>query len=60
MREFVRTNIKLDYDSYPCWKLEKPAERYFNPCFAVQVCGENSLFILACGLLALLVRGINK
>ena len=58
--EFVPTNIKPDYDSYPCWKLEEPAGRYFDPCSAIQVSGGVGLFAIACGLLALLIGGNNK
>lgn len=58
--EFVLDSIKPNYDSYPCWKIEEPAGRYFDPCSAVQVTGGISLFVLACGLLALLIGGNNK
>lgn len=37
--EYVPTSIKPNYDSYPCWKIEEPASRYFDPCSIVQLSG---------------------
>ena len=57
--EFVPDSIRPYYDSYPCWRLEEPASRYFNPNSAVQVSGKLGLIICIVDFLANLLGGKN-
>ena len=55
--EFVPDSIKPDYDSYPCWKLEEPASRYFDPNSAIQVSGKLGAIALILDLIATILNG---
>lgn len=55
--EFVPDSIKPDYDSYPCWKLEEPASRYFNPNSALQWSGALGFLGAVFGALADMMGG---
>ena len=55
--EFVPDSIKPDYDSYPCWKLEEPASRYFDPNSAIQVSGKLGAIALILYLIAIILNG---
>lgn len=57
--EYVPDSLKPTRDSYPCWKIEEPASRYFNPNSAVQVSGKLGIIICIVDFFANLLGG-NK
>ena len=57
--EYVPDSLKPTCDSYPCWKTEEPASRYFDPNSAVQVSGKLGIIICIVDFLANLLGG-NK
>ena len=57
--EYVPDSFKPARDSYPCWKLEEPASRYFDQNSAVQVSGKLGIIICIVDFLANLLGG-NK
>ena len=54
--EFVY-GTKPAYDSYPCWKIDEPAGRWFEPNSAFQLSGKMGLLAMALGLIAAVVGG---
>ena len=55
--EYVPDSIKPNYDSYPCWKIEEPASRYFDSRSAVQMSGWIGLGAALFGFLAEMMGG---
>ena len=57
--EFVY-GAKPTYDSYPCWKIDEPASRWFDPNSALQTSGKIGLLAMALNLIAAVVGGRNN
>ena len=55
--EYVPNSIRPNYDSYPCWKKEKPASRYFSSCSSIQMSGWIGIGALIFSFLAVIMGG---
>lgn len=55
--EFVPDSIKPSFDSYPCWKKEEPASRYFDPNSSFQISGYIGLVASLFGFLSAIMGG---
>ena len=55
--EYVPSSIKPSYDSYPCWKKDEPASRYFDPYNATQLSGALGIFSMVFSFLANVMGG---
>ena len=55
--EYVPNSIRPNYDSYPCWKKEEPASRYFSSCSSIQMSGWIGIGALIFSFLAVIMGG---